>query len=187
MPNWLTFGISIVGLFLSGIYFRYMPCGEDKKDTDLVEKIFKTLKKAKKEFLLKDYEITIKEVERRENITLVVGSILIAASFLIVSQPIFITNKDLVPFAAVASIGLYGFWLFLIHLTTKLLDDKAYSRIRAIEQKLKVLGWYHFGIHSFLRGKEPENWWLQFRRRFWGFTYMFLCLYWMFFSFLIVP
>jgi hypothetical protein len=74
-------------------------------------------------------------------------------------------------------------WLFFLHSTTKLLDDKAYTRIKGIEKMFTDFidsQSYKFGIHTYF--SEMTDWWLKVRRGFWGWTYILLCLSWMYVS-----
>lgn len=190
--NCLTLVISLIGFFIAIIYTSVVPCKATDKvalSQDIKNEIPEGIDQ---KFLFKDYEITNQEIERRENITLVVGSILIAAAFLIASQPFLLENENLIPIAALALILLYMLWAFGLHLTTKHVDDLAYSRIHVLEERISKRAEptdqaegnnpeepsYKFGIHSFLQKQLGNKRWMQIRRRFWGFIFMMLCLYW---------
>ena len=137
----------------------------------------------KTEIFLLDYQISNKEIERRENITLVIGSILITGSFLILSEAVVrdypVTYR---PILAVVSILLLIIWLALMHETTKLLDDMTYLRLRSIENKIAQSVCSPFGIHSYLYGRAEGKWWLRLRRSFWGFILLLLSIAWLLLS-----
>ncbi len=192
--NYATCVISLIGLLFAIVYTTFVPCKAQDEQTiksDAVTGI--PIGLSDRELLLKDYEITNQEIERREDITLVVGSILIAAAFLIASQPFLLENEKLIPIAALASIVLYLLWAFVLHLTTKNIDDIAYTRIHVLEERIGALAkpsqpadgndsevqiTYNFGTHKFLQDQLGNKWWMQIRRRFWGFIFVMLCIYW---------
>jgi len=97
MVDFITFSISIIGV-LAGFFFWFIEQSEGKElNSDYISKVKETAKE-RLDVVLKDYEITNKEVERRENITLLIGSILITGSILVLgntaaenSNPIFHT------------------------------------------------------------------------------------------------
>lgn len=103
-----------------------------------------------KSTLLKDYEISNKETERRENITLVVGTIMITSSFIILGNSFSqnVTGSRVI--GAIASIMLFLLWAFILHYTSRQIDGLSYARMKAIEETLSDPPNYQFGIHSFL-------------------------------------
>lgn len=185
-----TFVISIIGFVLSMIYIVII----EFRKPGLFEYHFNENQNIEIDVLLKDYESTNNEIERRENITLVVGTILVAAAFLIVSETfseilIKSNGNETHLVDALASIFLYSIWLFGVHYTTKRLDDIAYARIRGIEEKITKMSSYQrdstFGIHTFLKSyieRHKTRFLIWFRRRFWGWILVFLSLYWLWIS-----
>jgi len=181
----ITLVISLIGVVFAISYTLLVP--RKAEDDETIKSTTKTEipENLDKELLLKDYDITNQEIERRENITLVVGSILIAAAFLIASQPFLINNKTLIPIAALASIVLYLLWLFVLHLTTKYIDEIAYIRIHVLEERISELEkskGYKFGVHTFLQEQIKEKVWIKVRRSFWGLLFIMLCGYWILIS-----
>lgn len=196
MIDGLTFTVSIIGIVFAIIYIglmSYFSCKQSsveeksKKEGQelyLLEKgCSEPLKstslslegKDKLIIILKDYEISNREIERRENITLLIGSILITASILLLINAI--PNVKWV-FAA-ASIFTFTLWLFLIHLMTKKLDDLSYSRVRTMEEALAKMAGYEFGIHRYLLRKTNKTTWIKMRRCFWGFLLILLSIAWL--------
>jgi hypothetical protein len=121
--------------------------------------------------VLKDYEITNKEIERRENINLLVGTILVGSSFLILGNTANNGIQQIFPYA-LSSILLFVLWLFVLHYTTAKLDSFGYARIRAIEEAITQHYGYDFGIHRFnyteITPKDKTEPWAEIRRYFWG-------------------
>lgn len=186
--DWPTFFVSIAGICFGIYYFALI-----HEMLSAFEKIFeKTLKKLNKiktlknnqlEIILKDYEITNKEIERRENITLIVGSIMLTSSFIILGRSISESEVNTRWLAALASLSLYIIWLYGLHYTSRAIDNMTYPRIRAIEKRLdQEVGNYGFGVHSFLFNelykKEKIEKKFKFRKIFWGITLFILSLAW---------
>jgi len=138
--------------------------------------------------VLKDYEISIREIERRDNIFLIIGSILVTASLLILAETVSKTSTHPIWIYALASIGTYVIWLFAIHETDNKLDEFAYKRIKAIElavsdhlrrdnkDKEKIA---LFGIYSYIYEKKRIIWWLPLREYFWYVILLFLSIAWL--------
>lgn len=184
-----TFTISLIGVILGVVYSIVIPMVDKEKleiEDKLKEKIGKLeFKNCSKSVLLKDYEVTNKEIERRENITLVIGTIMVTASFLILSDSV---SKAVIGtrfMSAFASIILYLLWLSVIHYTTKKLDRMSYARIHAIEERLDKEVNYGFGIHSFLYQETKKKYWIEVRRAFWGLTLILLSFCWLLASLLL--
>lgn len=208
MSDPFTFWISLGGFVLSIIYILMMPEWGTDHETYCFFPLNENI-----DVLLKDYEITNDEIARRGHITLLVGTILVAAAFLIVGQTLVESNVILIGgsnavgknnetetnLAALASIGLYSIWLFVLHGTSKRLDNMTFARLKAIEvrisQTINYRRGYQFGVHSFIKREFDKSlrkkrflarirteWWIWVRRRFWGWIYLFLCLYWMYVS-----
>lgn len=88
---------------------------------------------------------------------------------------------------AITSLLLYTMWLFILHLTTKKIDDRSYERIRVLEEiinnhidpePLEDNRYGVFGIHSFLLNNLSGLWWMTLRKRFWGFILGLISLSW---------
>lgn len=62
---------------------------------------------------------------------------------------------------AVASIGLYVLWLFILHYTSKKLDEITYSRIKAIKKALSERIGYEFGIHRYIDKETKSSLWIE--------------------------
>lgn len=196
MSDSCTFWVSLGGFVLSIIYILMIP-EWGKEDQEFT--CFFPLTNKNINVLLKDYEITNVEIARRGHITLLVGTILVAAAFLIVGQVFLESNENPTHMAALVSTGLYSTWLFVLHGTSKRLDNMTFAHLKGIARKISQIihyqEGYQFGVHSFitrefdksLRKKKflariRTEWWIWVRRRFWGWTYLFLCLYWMYVS-----
>lgn len=136
--------------------------------------------------VLKDYDTTNKEIDRRENITLIVGTILITGSLIILGNTATATNPLIVFPYAFASILLYVLWLLVSHLTTTRLDYMTFTRARAIETALKEHFGYEFGVHRVIRSLDEDNapLWLEIRRDFWGIILIALSISWLVISLL---
>jgi len=184
-----TLAVSILGFVIAVIFGLIEPrisIGKEY-DSEFKSKIQDTIKKQEGvESVLKDYEITNKEIERRENITLLIGSILIAGSVLILGNTV-ISNNAVPKFPyALTSILIFILWLFVLHATTKKLDSMSYSRVRAMEEALSDHFGYDFGIHKYLYSKTKKNcetvWWMRWRKIFWGLILILLSSAWLLLS-----
>jgi hypothetical protein len=82
-----------------------------------------------------EYETLNKNVDERGNQTLLSGSIILAASFLVMLGALSLgrANILLLPFVILISLLLYGYWLTLFASTRKL-DTISFIRMRAIEE-----------------------------------------------------
>lgn len=100
-----------------------------------------------------EYETLNKNVDERGNQTLLSGSIILVASFLIMLEALRLDPNSIVllPFVILISILLYGYWLTLFASTRKL-DSICFERMRAIE---KIKG---IQVHRLLykTQKKPE-------------------------------
>jgi len=195
----ITFFISLVGLFLSLFFIlrELFPCVPPPYDEELKKNLSEWLNKdengEKLKLVLADYETSNEEVRRRDNVHLIIGTILITASFLILGNVALRLVSPLWVFSF-TSIGSFSIWLFLLHNTGKKINKITYDRIKTIEAVLsdhfkekseeckKVT--YEFGIHSYIVRKthEQRDLWLRGRRSFWGFILLLLSLAWMFLS-----
>lgn len=194
-----TFLVSLVGIIIALFYIRKQwlsPTPE--RDTQLEDEIagwirdpWKSLplnKKEKLDILLRDYEAATAEVGRRDNITLLTGTVLVTSSLIILGNTALSKPAQLGVYG-LASIGLFSIWLFLLSETAKGLNDLSFVRINAIEAAIKAAiapdSEYEFGIHSFIRKKTLNISvpWLKYRRRiFWYVVLLLLSVSWMLLS-----
>lgn len=185
MVDYTVFWVSIMGICAAIIYW-FIEQSEGKEfNSEFISNIKDSIKRKQSlNTVLKDYEITNREIERRENITLLIGSILITGSILVVGYTVTSPGPKY-PYA-VTSIFLFILWLFVLHNTTKKLDSMSYSRVRAMEEALSEHFGYDFGIHRYLYSKTKKNcgtvWWLRWRRFFWGFILILLSFVWLLLS-----
>ena len=133
-------------------------------------------------FVLKDYQTMNQEIRSRGSITLIVGTILITASFLILGDAAkYRYSLDLKVVMAIVSIGLYLSWFFILNYTTKKLDNMTFSRMKAIESGLTQrinIQHFNFGIHTYIEQRYHEKKWIEIRRRFWVVVMMLLFTGW---------
>jgi len=181
-----TYCVSFFG-FLIGVSYLCYVLSETKREVvvgeKLVEEIINTLRACTPyttESVLKDYEITNREIERRENITLVIGTILITSSFIILGNTA-TSSAPKFPYA-LASISLFVLWLTILYFTTKMLDDEGYYRVRAMEEAFTKYYNYEFGIHRYSYALTQHVGWIRIRRGFWGFILILLSIAWVLLS-----
>jgi hypothetical protein len=181
-----TLAIAIFGVLIGLIYIVTEASEEDNPNFEEFKiEIQKSMHIQGIDFAMQDYESSVKEVERRENIDLVVGTILITASLLVLGNTATAGISYKFPYAMV-SIFVFVAWLYVLHFTTKWLDSIAYSRIRAIEEAISSYSTYNFGIHKYMfkrthKGKQIVRR-LQIRRFFWGFIIIILSVAWLLLS-----
>lgn len=148
-------------------------------------------KAARLKTILTDYKIGNDEVSKRDNVTLLVGTILITSSFLIFGNVATTQNPQLYIYS-LASIGLFLIWLFVLHETGKNTNKITYIHLKAIEKGLsryfqnqKINSpLYEFGTHYRICKKtnDQSTPWLRIRRMFWAFVLCLLSLSWMLLS-----
>lgn len=188
-----TFWLSIGGICLGAIFCSLRSRIErDKPEcSELTRNILISLAmKDQKDALnatLKDYEITNKELERRENINLLVGTILVTASLIILGNTVSASSPTKFPYAF-SSVLLFVLWLFVLHYTTAKLDAMTYPRMRAIEEAMTQHFGYAFGVHLYTYGQMENNGgtfrWVEVRRQFWGIILIALSTFWLVISLL---
>jgi len=198
-----TYFLSIAGLAVASWDILRMWSSLDEKgeqknmpriDYKLLECLKKLLKKdaANYNILLKDYDICQTETARRDNSTLLIGSIFTTASLLILANTISQTFPNSMFVYASASILLYLLWLLTAHRTSKRLDEITYTRIHTIEEALSDKeSRYQFGLHSYIWRKTHTNEgktyrWLRIRRMFWGIVLMLISFAWMLLSLIVL-
>jgi hypothetical protein len=189
----ITLLLSIVGIGL-GIwdYFRSNPNPLKEYDVYTVGKIVESLRedKCKLEGVLKDYEVCQAENQRRDNITLLIGSIFVTGSLLVMANTILRQGQNPIWVHALVSIGVFALWLFVVHNSSTILDEITYYKIHAIERALTEYLGYSFGIHTHILDETSPRtdndrhpvWWLKNRRKFWSFVLLLLSFGWMFLS-----
>jgi len=190
-----TLALSLIGIGLAlWDFFRANPSCSEDYDAYLVGKMVESLKKDKNknilEGVLKDYEVCQAENQRRDNITLLIGSIFVTGSLLVMANTILSQGQNPISVHAFVSIGIFSLWLFIIHDSSNRLDEITYHRIHSIERALTGYLGYGFGIHSQILDEvspRTENgrhsvWWLRNRRKFWSIVLLLLSLAWMFLS-----
>jgi len=189
--------LSIIGIIISLFYFwevAEFSLGDQDYDEELENTLANWITSEKKneglpmceklKVVLKDYEISNATVHRRDNIDLLIGSILITGSLLVLANTsVSETLAHPMGIYALASIALYSIWLLVLNSTSRKLNRLAYSRIKAIERALTKLG-YEFGIHSYNIQKtrttsERPIRWIRLRKTFWGLILLLLSIAWM--------
>lgn len=192
----VTFIVSIVGIGLSISYimfqaFRPFHTRDDiSKEQEKIEKWLKNDTEKRLNLMLNDYEIANNEVGRRDNVTLLVGSILITSSFLILGNTALKPDQPTFIFS-IASIGLFSIWLFVLHETGKKTNSLTYNHMKAIEGAIRSssqdekdkIG-YDFGNNLTICDKTNDQsvWWLRVRRMFWAIVLLLLSLSWLLLS-----
>jgi hypothetical protein len=96
------------------------------------------------DIVLRDIETANREISRRDQITLVVGTILITSTFLILANAASLLRENglgtelrlSLGVHAFASVGLFTIWLLILYDTAKRLNGLVFKRIRAMEQAL---------------------------------------------------
>jgi hypothetical protein len=150
--------------------------------------------------IFKDYDIICKETERRENITLTVGTILVASSFLILGNAIIHPEQKVI--SCIASISLFFSWWSMLYITTKKIDEETYRKIRSIEtwvnlhrMNIPIKNYNEdnnirenikenpfFGTHLFLnKYRVSEGYMKYIRSNFWEIIFFVMCANWIYF------
>jgi hypothetical protein len=203
ISDFLTFSISLAGIIISLAYILFQTFHTERNIESEQEtiSIFEWIRKdgyagKRLKVVLEDYKTSNEEVRRRDNVTLIVGTILITSSFLILGN-VALKPDQPKSIYALASIGLFSIWLFALHETGKRLNKITYDRLKAIEKALMMYfdrpiylsedakPSYRFGIHSLVCEKTAQaqtDWWLRARRMFWAFVLLLLSLSWMILS-----
>jgi hypothetical protein len=157
-------------------------------DVELLKGLRAYLTTNSRDTVLKDYESCQAEVGRRDNSTLLIGSIFTTASLLIIANTISQTNEGWTFTYAFASIMLFLLWLLIVHRTSNEEDRITYKRIHTIERALTTENSeYHFGLHQQVwrethtsEGRTLR--WLKIRRTFWDDILMLISLSWLLLS-----
>lgn len=206
LSNLVTFVSALIGLVLAVvfIFMQFFSSQQLEYDKDTYNSLSKWLKDTddkektlhnKLKIIIADYDTTNEAIRRRDEVHLVVGTILVAASLFILGNTAESMGNKPIGIYSIASIGLFVIWLFVLHNTGKIVNRLAYSHTKAIEKALsdhftmkensddKIQ--LEFGIHSFIVKKtnSQTDSWLRARRSFWGFVLFLLSLAWLVLSF----
>jgi len=187
----LTFILSVAVIIIAFYYIlKKWAQGRHSRDPNLEEGVVRSIND---QFcnsdnviraILEDYSATLEEVGRRDNLTLLTGTILITASFLLLAEAGKNQDSQKIIFA-LASLGLYLAWLMFFHETAQRLNEIAFQRARAIEHALTRHFHYDFGIHSYITTHTEEGtapWLRMVRRIFWYVVLLLLAFSWMLLS-----
>lgn len=187
--------VSLIGIIIALFYIRKRWLSPNpEKNAQLEEEIARWLRdpweslplnrKEKLDILLADYEAASAEVGRRDNITLLTGTVLVTSSLIILGNTA-LSKPAKLGIYGLASIGLFSIWLFTLSETSNKLNELCFERISAMEAAIIQNCEYKFGIHSFIR-KRTNNIgvpWLKYRRRiFWYVVLLLLSVSWMLLS-----
>lgn len=156
--------IIIIGLLISVVYF-FLQSTSNEDLTAAVEGLVDENNGPRmpgypeRMHLELEYETLNRNVEERGKQTLTTGSIVLAASFLVMGEAFSLSVKDilLLPIIVIISVLLFGSWL-LFYATTKRLDDICYERMRCIE------AFYGTRVHRLLWDRARGAPWYQFGR-----------------------
>ena len=187
-----NFGAPIVGIILSILYILNQARHDYNTSNEISSEQNKILnwlnnddeKQTRLNLMLKDYEIANDAVDRRDNVTLLVGSILITSSFLILANVALKSGQPTFIFS-IASIGLFSIWLLALHDTGKKVNNITYRHIKAVEGAIRTHFQednisYDFGNNLTICYKTEDQsvWWLRLRRTFWAIVLLLLSISW---------
>lgn len=186
-----TFFFALFGIVVSLIYiFVQWSEPHPMNDNDLENRLTETLGLSYpgdpvREFIVEDYRVANEEVARRDSSTLLTGTILITASFLLLAARFSPFMEGIQAIAALSYVGLYIAWLYFLNETSKRLHEISFRRSRAIESAVRRSFGLDFGIHNY-NTEETQGqgvWWLRMRRRiFWYVILLLLSFAWMLLS-----
>jgi len=190
MVDLVTLMVSFAGMIFAAISLLTEASeSSEKEDSEFIEAIVDSIRNNADgnalDTVLKDYETVNREIERRENINLLVGSILVTASILILGNT---ATKGIPKFPyAITSIAIFILWLLVLQNTSKKLDAMLFVRTRAIEKALTQSYGYDYGIHTYLQTKTKDKcgetiWWLRIRRGFWSYVLFLTSFAWLLLS-----
>lgn len=192
-----TLFISLLAIVFSAGYIGYQAFRRHNTESDtrdernrIAEWLREDQDNNKLRIILADYEAGNEEVRRRDNVTLLVGTILITSSFLILGSAATVTSQPMSVFS-MASIGLFLIWLLALHETGKVTNGITYNHLKSIEggltdrfQGQNQTTHYEFGTHLLVcnRTNDQAAGWLKFRRMFWGIVLLLLSFSWLLLS-----
>lgn len=175
VASWL---IVIIGILISALYLYYNrdENSEKKPQLERGSSDIPPPTSIDDKFELQ-YEQISEAMHSRESTTIVGGTILITASLILLSSALgsmFLKPVNHITRLVVvsAALAIYIVWLLCINLTSNLLDNICYSKLREMEQK------YNLEIHSFVRNEWKKRKSLKFLRR-----HQWLWLLWVLISF----
>ncbi len=190
-----TFLVSTLGILLSLCYILFQAFRTYHTDNDIKEEqklLTEWLNEDDDEgnrlkVMLADHKTATEEVGRRDNVTLLVGTILITSSFIILGNVAVNPNQPKGIFS-LASILLFVIWLFGLHETGKFTNQITYNHLKSIEgaitRKFQGMGdrpRYKFGTNLLIceKTEDQSTPWLRIRRMFWAFILLLLSFSWM--------
>ncbi len=187
--NWDRFFTSLFGLigcavsvFLSKniIFLEYPENCATELDVNILDLFFSyTEEKMSKlvDVIIDDYKEWNRSVQQRQTISLVVGTLLLTASFSVLSNTVQ-KNQGLISFNAFLSIGLYMFWALVLHWTEREFNTESYKRMRIIEATLGMIFGYKFGVHYSMNEIRVNKKKFKIRTLFWQLLLFLLSLIW---------
>jgi Mn2+/Fe2+ NRAMP family transporter len=155
--NFLALWLLTLGLLVSVIYY-YIQRREHYEERGEKQSLLR-----EPESSILEYETLNRNVQNRDRLTLVTGSIILAASFLILTEGLRLELRGVLLLSTVlASLALYSFWLLFAYATTRRIDSICYRRMHEIESRLGIR--VHRHIYDRIR-REP--WYRYGRLAFW--------------------
>lgn len=146
-----------LGVITSVLYYLLQGEGEENVDKGQVNAEH-LMPREDRDRLRLEYETLNENVQSRGHQTLVAGSIILAASVLIMVEGLNGSLHGWLLFMAVmASLALYGVWL-MAYSTTKRIDDICHRRMRQIESRLGI------EVHGLLWERIRSRWWYRYGR-----------------------
>jgi len=196
IADWQAFVVSLSGVILATILIIRQWCGRPGQPD---ENLARTLEEwfisssawiprsegLVPNFILEDYRSSNDEVGRRDNITLLTGTIIVTSSIIILGNAAISQHVYPLWIFALASIGLYSVWIVFLYETSKKCNEIVYGRIRAIEKVLTHHTGWPFGVQDYIneRTHGQRSIWLHcVRRIFWYVVLMLLSLAWLLLS-----
>lgn len=128
--------------------------------------------------LAEDYKIWTNNVYQRQTITLIVGTILLSSSFTILNEYVREPAGEMWGSASL-SIGLYLFWVLVLHWTSRKFNAAVYDRLNVLDVSISECVGYKFGVNQPLNVIRQGNWSTKFRSLFWQLLLMLLSLIWL--------
>lgn len=117
------------------------------------------------------YEQINERVRSRENVTVVVGSLFVTASFLLMSSSVDLppgSNLVLKDMLVLASLALYSIWLLAFSLPANKLSSRELCRLRQMEAYAD----YRINVHTYLwENVRNKGWYRYLRRQIWVFPF----------------
>ena len=131
-------------------------------------------------FFKLEYEQLNEHCRSRDNTTIVGGSILVAASILLLGSCIQLVGENKIEFrlkilTVFASLAIYVIWLLCFNLTSIKVSDLYYARLREMERHapapdtfvLRNSEQFDMELHRYFREQVKGEWWFYLRRTIW--------------------